>query len=192
MADLAVTVVGAFGHVLGEHSGGMIVRRAQQWPFKLKLLPIRDEPEIFRYLRQSHALVAITHTAAQLPLDVVTCLDEEIPFVATDVGSVRDVLHPRSADAILMEASASAIAAKIASVLESRSFGPAKPLHKRDVREKAWSRLHAKFRREPGKAPSRSRSRPPLVSIITAHYNRPACCPRRLPRFGARTTQTSN
>ncbi|ANT50855.1 DUF6212 domain-containing protein [Mesorhizobium amorphae] len=180
VADLAVTVVGAFGHVLGEHSGGMIVRRAQQWPFKLKLLPIRDEPEIFRYLRQSHALVAITHTAAQLPLDVVTCLDEEIPFVATDVGSVRDVLHPRSADAIMMEASASAIAAKIASVLESRSFGPARPLHKRDVREKAWSRLHAKFRREPAKAPGRSRSRPPLVSIITAHYNRASLLPQAI------------
>ncbi|TIU54697.1 MAG: hypothetical protein E5W25_35695, partial [Mesorhizobium sp.] len=102
-----MTVVGAFGHMLGEHSGGMIVRRARQWPFKLKLLPIRDEPEIFRYLRQSHALVAITHAAAQLPMDVVACLDEEVSFVATDVGSIRDMLHPKSADTVMMEASAS-------------------------------------------------------------------------------------
>lgn len=180
VTDLAVTVVGAFGHVLGEHSGGMVVRRARQWPFKLKLLPIRDEPEIFRYLRQSHALVAITHSAAQLPLDVVTCLDEEIPFVATDVGSIRDMLHPKSADEVMMEASASAIAAKIASVLESRSFGPAKPLQRREARDKAWSRLHAKFSREPGKVSSRSPSRPPLVSIITAHYNRARLLPQAI------------
>lgn len=180
ITDLAVTVVGAFGHVLGEHSGGMIVRRARQWPFKLKLLPIRDEPDIFRYLRQSHALVAITHSAAQLPLDVVACLDEEMPFVATDVGSIRDLLQPKSADAVMMVASASAIAAKIASVLESRSIGPAKPLHGREARAKAWSRLHAKFSRKPGKAASQRRSRPPLVSIITAHYNRAPLLPQAI------------
>ncbi|MER8657805.1 DUF6212 domain-containing protein [Mesorhizobium sp. M0847] len=180
VTDLTVTVVGAFGHVLGEHSGGMIVRRARQWPFKLKLLPIRDEPDIYRYLRQSHALVAMTHSAAQLPLEVMTCLNEEIPFIATDVGSIRDVLHPKSADAVLMDASASAIAAKIASVLESRSFRPAKPLQKREALEKAWSGLHAKFSREPGKVSSRRRSQRPLVSIITAHYNRVHLLPQAI------------
>ncbi len=180
VTDLAVTFVGAFGHVLGEHSGGMIVRRARQWPFKLKFLPIRDEPEIFRYLRQSHALVAITHSAAHLPLDVLTCLDEEIPFVATDVGSIRDVLHSKSVDAVMMEASPSAIAAKIASVLKSRSFSPATPLQKREAREKAWNKLHAKFSREPDKVSNRSRSRAPLVSIITAHYNRARLLPQAI------------
>ncbi|MDX8433812.1 DUF6212 domain-containing protein [Mesorhizobium abyssinicae] len=180
ITDLAVTVVGAFGHVLGEHSGGMIVRRAQQWPFKLKLLPIRDEPDIFRYLRQSHALVAITHAAAQLPMDVVACIDEEIPFVATDVGSVRDMLQPKSADAVLMAPAASAIAAKIATVLENRSIVAAKPMHGREARAKAWSRLHEKFGREPRKAASPRRSRPPLVSIITAHYNRAQLLPQAI------------
>ncbi|RWA58505.1 DUF6212 domain-containing protein [Mesorhizobium sp.] len=180
VTDLAVTVIGAFGHVLGEHSGGMIVRRARQWPFKLKLLPIRDEPSIFKYLRQSHALVAITHTAAHLPLEVVSCLDEQIPFVATDVGSIRQTLHPKSADAALMQASASAIAAKIASALQSRSIGPAKPLHGREAREKAWSKLHAKFCRGPQKVSKPGRSRPPLVSIITAHYNRARLLPQAI------------
>lgn len=182
VTDLAVTVIGAFGHVLGEHSGGMVVRRARQWPFRLKLLPIREESEILRYLRQSHALVAITHSAAQLPLDVLACLDEEIPFVATDVGSIRGLLQPKSADDVMMEASPSAIAAKIASVLESRSFGPAKPLHNRNAREKDWSKLHAKLCRQPAKAagPPRSRKRPPLVSIITAHYNRARFLPQAI------------
>lgn len=182
VTDLAVTIVGAFGHVLGEHSGGMILRRARHWPFKLKLLPIRDEPEIFRYLRQSHALVAITHSAAQLPLDVVTCLDEKIPFVTTDVGSMRGLLQPESAEAVMVEASPSAIAAKIQSVLESRSFGPAKPLLDREAREKAWSKLHVKLCRHPARAdgPSRNRSRPPLVSIITAHYNRERLLPQAI------------
>lgn len=180
VTDLTVTIVGAFGHVLGEHSGGMIVRRARQWPFKLNLLPIRDESEIFRYLRQSHALVAITHSAAQLPLDVVTCLDEEIPFIATDVGSIRGLLQPKSADAVMMQASPSAIAAKIASVLEGGAFGPAKPLHDRDAREKAWSKLHVMISRQPAKAAGRGRSRLPLVSIITAHYNRARLLPQAI------------
>ncbi|TGP57160.1 glycosyltransferase [bacterium M00.F.Ca.ET.230.01.1.1] len=180
VTDLAVTIVGAFGHVLGEHSGGMVVRRARQWPFKLKLLPIRDEPEIFRYLRQSHALIAITHSAAQLPLDVVTCLDEEIPFIATDVGSIRELLQPKSADAVMMQASPSAIAAKIASVLESQSFGPARPLQDREAREKSWTRLHVKLCRQPAKAAGRGRARLPLVSIITAHYNRARLLPQAI------------
>ncbi|AZO08957.1 MULTISPECIES: DUF6212 domain-containing protein [unclassified Mesorhizobium] len=180
VTDLSVTVVGAFGHVLGEHSGGMIVRRARQWPFKLKLLPIRDEPQIFKYLRQSHALVAITHSAAHLPLDVVTCLDEGIAFVTTDVGSIRDVIHPSSADAVTMKASAAAIAAKIASVMESRSFDPAKPQHNRDAREKAWSRLHAKFAKQAAKPGGLGRGRLPLVSIITAHYNRARLLPQAI------------
>ncbi|WP_292543270.1 hypothetical protein, partial [Mesorhizobium sp.] len=90
---------------------------------------------------------AITHAAAQLPMDVVACIDEEIPFVATDVGSVRDTLQPKSADAVLMAPAASAIAAKIATVLENRSIVAAKPLHGREARAKAWSRLHEKFGR---------------------------------------------
>ncbi|RWI91233.1 DUF6212 domain-containing protein [Mesorhizobium sp.] len=177
-ADLTVTVIGAFGPVLGEHSGGMVVRRARHWPFKLKLLPIEDRPQIFKYLRQSHALVALTHTAAQLPLDVAACLDEEIPFVATDVGSIRETLDPNSADTVLMNASAPAIAAKISSALESRSFGPAKPLRNRKAREKAWAALHAKFCKRPAETATRGRTQQPLVSIITAFYNRARLLPQ--------------
>ncbi|RUW18620.1 glycosyltransferase family 2 protein [Mesorhizobium sp. M1A.F.Ca.IN.020.06.1.1] len=112
----------------------------------------------------------------------MTCLDEKIPFVTTDVGSMRGLLQPESAEAVMMQAAPSAIAAKIQSVIESRSFGPAKPLLDREAREKAWSKLHVKLCRHPARAdgPSRNRSRPPLVSIITAHYNRARLLPQAI------------
>ncbi len=35
---LTVTAFGPFGKIMGEHSGGLLLRRAERWPFKLNLL----------------------------------------------------------------------------------------------------------------------------------------------------------
>lgn len=178
LTDLTVTVIGAFGPVLGEHSGGLIIRRGRLWPFKVKLLPIRSEADIYEYVRQRHALVTITHSAAHVPLDVVTCLDEAIPFIATDVGSVRELLHPNSAAAALMEPTAKSIAARIAAVVQAPSFAPPVPVQKRDARDSAWDKLHSRLVNRPAKSSSRKPTRKPLVSIITAHYNRARLLPQ--------------
>ncbi|TIW93539.1 glycosyltransferase, partial [Mesorhizobium sp.] len=34
---LTVTAFGPFGRIMGEHSGGLLLRRAERWPFKLNL-----------------------------------------------------------------------------------------------------------------------------------------------------------
>jgi glycosyltransferase involved in cell wall biosynthesis len=177
--DLTVSVIGAFGHLLGEHSGGMVVRRARQWPFRLKLVPIRDEPEIFKYIRKSHALVAVTRSAAHLPLDVVACLDQAIPFISTDVGGISQIIQPKNAAAVLMKPTASAIAQKIASAFNG-PFEPARPVQSRAMIRQGWVRLHNLFSK-PTKTPAATRrAKLPLVTIVTAHYNRPHYLPQAI------------
>lgn len=172
--DITVTFIGRFGSYLGEHSGGMILRRSRAWPFRVQMLPMRDEVDRFNYIRSRNCLVALTNTAAHLPLSAVSCLDEGIPLIATNVGGIAELIDSLDAVSALCSTSAQDIADCLEKSLSRRSPVQIAANMTREIRERKWEDLHLRFAGSmrshkeadrPGKAP--------LVSVITAHYNRP-------------------
>lgn len=172
---LTVTLMGRFGRILGEHTGGMVVRRARRWPFDLKIMPRLTDQQIVSYLKGRRCLAVATYLSANTPLDIATCLEEGIPFVATDVGGIAEMIAKKSRPHALAQRKAAAVAERIAAALES-------PLQiEPDIsvagKYALWSRhlddLAAASRSASAGTKATTSKKTPLVSIVMVHHDRP-------------------
>lgn len=174
--DLTITMTGKFEQILGEHTGGMVLRRAREWPFQVKFLPRVGPKECLAYARAKGALMVFPAYTSTTNLWVSTCIAEGLPFVATNTGSTPELLAQESHAACLCEPKAIALADKIAAVLTTGGPGiAASPeLHKCDA---AWADHLDAISVETPVTPS-ARARPdasdtPLVTVVLVHHDRP-------------------
>jgi glycosyltransferase involved in cell wall biosynthesis len=117
--ELRVTFLGKFGDIAGEHAGGYVLRRARRWPFELRFLPRLDQPEALEYLRaHPGALPVIPSLVDNLPCVVNECLQEGLPFVATDTGGIPELVAEADRARCLCAPTAAALAAAIRPSLE--------------------------------------------------------------------------
>jgi len=184
LPPLTVTIIGKFGTIDGEHTGGMLLRRGRRWPFTLKLLPRFAEQETTNYLLSRNCLAVVPNLAAGSPSSVAVCLDEGIPFVATDVGGTKELLKPQDEAVYLCLPKANAIAAKIAAMVAC-PIAAAAPRQSAEAKEEQWKIYHSAIAK-PDPARRLVSARPPagkggpLVSIIMAHHDRPHYLPQAI------------
>ena len=88
---MTVTAFGPFGKIMGEHSGGLLLRRAERWPFKLNLLPHADLDAKLDYITRTGALAVIPARAESTGGLVAACIEAGLPFVATNVGANAEI-----------------------------------------------------------------------------------------------------
>ncbi|WP_210238301.1 hypothetical protein, partial [Mesorhizobium sp. M2E.F.Ca.ET.209.01.1.1] len=72
---------------MGEHSGGLLLRRAEKWPLKLKFLPAANLTAKLDYVERRSALAIIPSLAASTGAAVAACIAAGLPFVATNAGA---------------------------------------------------------------------------------------------------------
>lgn len=168
---LSVTVFGPFGKIRGEHSGGLLLRRAERWPFTLNLLPHADLEARLDYITRTGALAVIPACAESSGGLVAACTEAGLPFIATNVGANVEAWNVHAGQAPLVDPNAAALAQAISAALDD----PPRPSPTGSLRQirQSWldSRnppLSVERKRIPG-SPGSS----PLVSIVMAHRNRP-------------------
>ena len=166
-----ITVIGPFGHILGEHTGGMILRRSRRWNFELNFIPRLEYKQILEYLVVKQAMAIIPSWESATGHWVASCLDHGIPFVATDVGANREYVNKRNAKRCLVERSAKALARNISARLENPKPVSAHKTHAERVQ--SWDALVEKPSKVV-KARKRKAKPDPFVSIIMVHHDRPA------------------
>ncbi len=170
---LKLTAFGPFGQHLGEHTGGMLLRRARRWPFDVQIIPRLQYRDIVEYLSLNRALAVIPSLASETGHWVATCLDSGIPFVATAVGANTELFTAAQRAPQLVEPLPKQLAAKVVSTLKAPS--PASSALTPEARRAAW----LEFSRTIGGASGcgESRAKPadeePLVSIVVVHHDRP-------------------
>ena len=54
-----LTAFGPFAQYLGEHTGGMLLRRARRWPFDVQIIPRLEYREILEYLSVNRVLAVV-------------------------------------------------------------------------------------------------------------------------------------
>jgi len=174
LKDVSVSVIGSFGKVYGEHSGGMVLRRSGKWPFRLKLLPKLDESKTFEYLRSRNCLVVFTNTTDQLPMPLLACLEEGIPFVVSEGQSIELLVNKEGKNSAICSADARAIAKNIRRMMKGSEAKKVEPKYSQIEKKDLWNKIHdGCFKVKKNVKPSKKRKKNPLVSIILAHYNRP-------------------
>lgn len=168
---LTVTAFGWFSQILGEHTGGMLVRRARRWPFKLQLFPSASVRQVIEYCVQRHALAVVPALAASSGHHIAACLDAGIPFVAIDTAPNDELVPSKGKSSQLAPARPKEFAAQVNRALASRPT-LASDQREHEIRQ-SWVDF-AETLQPRAKTTKRTRRKQPLVSIVMAHYNRPA------------------
>ncbi|WP_119389761.1 DUF6212 domain-containing protein [Taklimakanibacter lacteus] len=173
--DLVITVVGSFDQILGEHSGGMVLRRARNWPFEVKFLPHVSPRECLAYMHARKALAVFPAYASATNMWVTGCVSTQLPFIATAVGSIPEILAPECHPDSLCEPSPTSLAQKI---IDAVTTGSPKIVPSAALRSSSddWVRhldavAAGAGERKPRSAPENTTS--PLVSVVLVHHDRP-------------------
>jgi glycosyltransferase involved in cell wall biosynthesis len=176
-----VTVLGAFGRVLGEHGGGVLLRHARRWPVEISMLPRLTPQERLSYLLRGNCLAVVAPLAADTPMVLTMLLEEGIPFVATDVGGIPEMIARPDRARVLATPTAAALAGRITDTIGEVAT-PARAALTATEKTAAWTKRLDKAQpasSKPAKA-ARAAATKPLVSIIIAHHDRPNLLPQAI------------
>jgi GT2 family glycosyltransferase len=167
---LVITAFGPFDRILGEHTGGLLLRRARRWPFRLNLFPDGGHERQLYHLARGGGLAVIPALATSTGGWVSACVLAGLPFVATNVGANAEAVSPAGADTCLAAPKPADLARAILAALK-------RPPRKRrlttaDQHRKTWLDTRDQSQRRRTKRPAPAEPLP-FVSIVMAHRNRP-------------------
>lgn len=144
-------------------------------PQRVELLSLQRDDVFFYLLSQREALVVIPSLIENSPYTVVELLHLGIPFIASKVGGIPELIHPDDIENVLFEPLPSSLANKIKSSL-LEGVKPAKPARSPQEIQNQWINLIKKAVEE-----SKNRNNTtfiqaqeyPLISVCISHYERP-------------------
>lgn len=183
--ELTVTAFGPFGKIMGEHSGGLLLRRAERWPFKLNLLAHASPAARLDYVARTGALAVIPARAASTGGTVAACIEAGLPFVATNVDANAERWNAQARQPQLVDPDAAALAQAISAALDD----PPRPLPVDSLSQCRQSWLDTRNLPTPVKRRrvDKSAGSSPLVSIVMAHRNRPLYLKQAIAAIEAQT-----
>ncbi len=169
-----VTFLGSDVMVDGRRSSDYIRRRAQAWRGEPRLLTGYSRNQALEYLSQPGRLAVIPSLADNSPCTVQECLQEGIPFLASDRGGIPELVHHDDWERAIAPVNVEVFAGRLREILRSGQ-APARPAVDFGETRAAWRAWHGGLpKAEPrtGAGPDWG-AEPPLVSVCIAHYQRP-------------------
>ncbi|WP_162918426.1 DUF6212 domain-containing protein [Taklimakanibacter deserti] len=171
--DLRITVIGEFGQILGEHTGGMFVRRGRQWRFPIRFRPDLSLPDGIRHAGRLGGTAIIPNFESATGYCVSECIRLGVPFVATAVGGNIEHVAPDNAGKCLAQPSAASLASTLLKQIKERPGGVQR--WGAQGKEEQWLDKSEDAKAAPRKNEPRKAGRKthPLVSVIVTHHDRP-------------------
>jgi glycosyltransferase involved in cell wall biosynthesis len=101
-----------------------------------------DQPQALARLSHAGTLVVMPSLQENSPNTVYECLEHEIPFIASDVGGVPELIHPDDRERVLFEPTAEAVAARLGDVLADGNVPePVRPTLERSASSELWDEV---------------------------------------------------
>lgn len=173
MADREVTFVGKPGLIAGQPADAYLKARAAGWPFRWRLRADFDQRQALDYLRQPGRLAVIPSLAENSPYTVLECLAAGVPFLASAVGGIPELIAAADQARVCFQPRPDALARTLRAALAQpcQAASPACPLA--DTRQR-WLAWHAELSAAVAHAVAAAPAQPlPRVSVCLVHYNRP-------------------
>lgn len=113
-----VTFLGRLAWVGHEHAALMIAQRAQSWSFPYQILSTMGQREALSYLGESAGRLAVMPSVAEnSPYTVCECLAAGIPFIASNVGGIAELIAPADQGVCLFNDNPRQLAGLLAKIL---------------------------------------------------------------------------
>jgi glycosyltransferase involved in cell wall biosynthesis len=168
------TFLGKPGTVLGQPVLDYIVKRSHAWRFPWKAITTLDNREALDYLRQPGRLAVMPSLMDNSPLALHECLLAGVPFLASQVGGIPEMMHVEDRRRVLFPPRADDLAERMEAALRG-GLACARPAFDEEASRAAWLAWHREAgRRDRATARTAEDRRPlPRVSVCLPHFNRP-------------------
>lgn len=143
---VAVTFLGKAEKCGGVDSLEYIARRSAEWRFPVKTITNLGQPEALAYLLEGGRLAVMASPADNSPCTVYETLSWGIPFLASRVGGVTELVHESHQEQVLFECTAESLCKSLLGALDTGGWVAA-PSQTQDEIRRAWGRFHADARR---------------------------------------------
>ena len=143
---VSVTFLGKAEKCGGVDSLEYIARRSAEWQFPVQTLTNLGQPEALAYLIEGGRLAVMASPADNSPCTVYEALSWGIPFLASRVGGVPELVHESHHEHVLFECTAESLCKSLLGALDTGGWVAA-PSQTQDEIRRAWSRFHADARR---------------------------------------------
>ena len=170
-----VTFLGKNGSIACQQGLDYLEQRAGNWECTWEAFTGLDNVEAIAYLRQPGRIAVMPSLMDNSPLAVQECLLAGVPFLATDIGGIPEMIRPEDrAEVLFSHASPrQRFAARLERVLREGVAVPGPAVDERESR-RSWLDWHISLpRREQVKSVEVSASARPLVSVCISYHNRP-------------------
>jgi O-antigen biosynthesis protein len=171
----SVTFLGKSIQFMGISSEEYIHERSKKWPWDVKILNDLGQSEAVEYLSKPDRLAVISSLIDNSPYTVLECLGAQIPFLATNVGGIPELLSEKDREKVCFLPKPDILSKKIQEALIN-GITPCPPAMDFSVVEKKWVQWHL------GLAEKHLRLKVdlkgtvnwnPLVSVCLVTFNRP-------------------
>jgi O-antigen biosynthesis protein len=182
--EFSVTFLGSQSLIDGRNSVDYLRERTSAWTHAPRLLPFYSRTQALDYLRGAGRLAVIPSQVDNSPCTVQECLEEGIPFLASDRGGIPELIHPDDLERVTAPLDVRVFAGRIEEILRS-NHRPARAAQSVHHTREVWRRWHASL--PAGVAPVQTREELPFISVCIAHFERPHLLERMLATVRAQT-----
>ena len=179
LKNVRITFLGKPATVNRVESRAYIQKRSQKWPWQLGLVIDQDQPGAMRYLKQPGRLAVMPSLMENSPYTVLECLNSRIPFLASRVGGIPELIADSDVPHATFIPSPVELSKLLAQTLRDgvRSW---KPSVESTANETAWINWHVGIQAEciaaekqPCQCPAGNSELPMVTVCIPTHFNRP-------------------
>jgi O-antigen biosynthesis protein len=171
-----VTFLGKLGRVGLLGAEEYLARRTAAWRSGGQVLSSFGRDAALEYLSRDGRLAVIPSTLDNSPYTVLECLAQNVPFVASRVGGVPELIHSCEHDRVLFDFKTESLSQQLQRAIEDGGL-PARASF--DIAENnfQWKLWHEEMRSLFPRVPRRGS---PMVSVCLTHHERPRTLARAL------------
>jgi len=143
--------------------------RTVDWGWRTRHIGNWMSEDALLLLGEPGTLAVIPSIIDNFPYSVLECLGAGIPFIATRVGGIPEMVEPEDLDRVLVAPDAAALAAALERALRE-GHAPARPAHDFATVELQWLAWHGSLLSavpEPTIEPTENDAEPPVAVVVT-------------------------
>jgi GT2 family glycosyltransferase len=160
----------------GEYGKGLLAARFRKWQIRWQVIDDLNTFEARQYLAGEGRLAVIPSLADNSPYTVLECLTWKVPFIASRVGGVMELIHPDDCERVLFKPTPADLAAKLRRVL-AEGIVPARLAFSHRENLAKYLQLHSgpiADLCDQSSIPAEAVTDDPLVTVCLLHHERPS------------------
>ena len=151
--DISVSFMGTITYIDGKTAHEYIKERSLKWKFPWKIIPAKKRDDALSYLREPGKLALIPSLSETMSYTVLECLWAEIPFLASRVGGIPELIASCDLDRVTFEPIPENLSSALCEVLDKGTW-PSVPSFDIRENEKSWVDWHQYIASTPPKLES--------------------------------------